>query len=78
MKIYGDRISGNCQKVQFTADYLGLGYEWVDVDIMKGESRTPEFLALNPAGQSPSSSLTTVARSPNPTPSCAFLRAQVR
>ena len=53
MKIYGDRISGNCQKVKFTADFLGLRYEWVDVDIMKGESRTPEFLALNPAGQVP-------------------------
>ena len=37
MKIYGDRTSGNCQKVHFTADYLGLPYEWVDVDIMKGE-----------------------------------------
>jgi len=53
MKIYGDRTSGNCQKVQFTAAYLGLGYEWVDVDIMEGESRTPQFLALNPAGQVP-------------------------
>jgi glutathione S-transferase len=53
MKIYGDRISGNCQKVQVTADFLGLGYEWVDVDIMKGESQTSEFLALNPAGQVP-------------------------
>ncbi len=53
MKIYGDRISGNCLKALYTADYLGLDYEWVDIDIMKGESRTPEYLAMNPAGQVP-------------------------
>ena len=53
MKVYGDPISGNCLKVQYTADYLGLDYEWVDTDIMKGESRTPDFLARNPAGQVP-------------------------
>lgn len=53
MKIYGDRNSGNCLKVQYTADYLGLDYEWVDVDIQKGESRTPAYLVLNPAGQVP-------------------------
>ena len=53
MKIYGDRISGNCLKVQYTADYLGLDYDWLDTDIMKGESRTAEYLARNPAGQVP-------------------------
>ena len=53
MKIYGDLISGNCLKVKWTADRLGLAYEWIDIDIMKGQSRTPEFLALNPAGQAP-------------------------
>ena len=53
MKVYGDRISGNCLKVQYTADYLGLDYDWVDTDIMAGESRTPEYLAMNPAGQVP-------------------------
>lgn len=53
MKIFGDLNSGNCQKVKATADYLGMAYDWVDVDIMKGQSRTPEFLAMNPAGQVP-------------------------
>ncbi len=53
MKIYGDRISGNCLKVKYVADHLGLPYEWIDIDILKGESRTPDFLALNPAGQVP-------------------------
>ena len=53
MKVYGDAISGNCQKVAFTADYLGIDYEWVDIDILAGDSRTAEFLALSPAGQVP-------------------------
>jgi glutathione S-transferase len=53
MRIYGDSISGNCLKVKWTADRLGLPYEWIETDILKGESRTPAFLALNPAGQVP-------------------------
>ncbi|MGD8417136.1 MAG: glutathione S-transferase family protein [Pseudomonadales bacterium] len=53
MKVYGDSISGNCLKVKYTADYLGLDYEWVATDIMAGETRTAEYLAMNPAGQVP-------------------------
>ena len=34
-------------------DALGRDYQWVAVDIMSGESRTPEFLLLNPFGQVP-------------------------
>ena len=32
---------------------LGLPYEWVETSVIKGETRTPEFLALNPVGQVP-------------------------
>lgn len=53
MRIYGDLGSGNCLKVKWTADYLGRPYTWVDVDIMKGESRTPAYLAKFPMGQVP-------------------------
>lgn len=53
MKIYGDLGSGNCLKVKWTADYLKLPYEWIDVDIMNGESRTHAFLQMNPIGQVP-------------------------
>jgi len=53
MKIYGDSISGNCLKVKWTADFVGLAYDWIETDIMVGASRTPEFLAMNPAGQVP-------------------------
>jgi len=53
MKIYGDLISGNCLKVKYTADYLKLGYQWVDVDINAGDAKSPEFLAKGPQGQVP-------------------------
>jgi glutathione S-transferase len=53
MKIYGDINSGNCLKVKYTADLLGLTYEWVAVDVTKGGSRTLEYLAKFPQGQVP-------------------------
>lgn len=53
MRIYGDSISGNCLKVKWTADLLGLDYSWLETGVLNGETRTPEFLAINPAGQLP-------------------------
>lgn len=53
MKIYGDLKSGNCLKVKWVCDRLSRRYTWVDVDTMKSESRTSEFLKLNGAGQVP-------------------------
>lgn len=51
--IYGDQVSGNCLKVKWVAEKLGIAYRWIQTDVMKAESRTPEFVALNPAGQVP-------------------------
>src|ERR1700754_2321303 len=53
MKIYGDTNSGNCLKVKWVSDYLSLPYRWIDIDTMKQQTRTPEFLKLNSAGQVP-------------------------
>lgn len=53
LTIYGDSISGNCLKVKWVADFLGLSYDWIETDILQGQSRTPEFLGMNPAGQVP-------------------------
>jgi glutathione S-transferase len=53
LKIYGDSISGNCLKVKWTAERLGLDYEWIEIDLLKGETQTPQFRAINPAGQVP-------------------------
>jgi len=53
LTLYGSSISGNCLKGKWTADYLRVDYEWVEIDILAGESRTPDFLALSPLGQVP-------------------------
>jgi glutathione S-transferase len=53
LQIYGDRVSGNCLKVKWTAQKLGIPYRWIQTDVMKAETRTPEFLSMNPAGQVP-------------------------
>jgi len=53
IKIFGDTNSGNCLKVKWVCDRLRLPYRWIDIDTMKGETRTPEFLKLNSAGQVP-------------------------
>ena len=51
--IYGDLRSGNCLKVKWTAEKLGVAYDWVHVDIMTGETRTERFRQMNPAAQVP-------------------------
>ena len=46
--------SGNCYKIRLTAALLGLPLERREYDIMKGETRTPEFLAtVNANGRIP-------------------------
>ena len=53
LTLYGDSISGNCMKPKWTADRLGLDYDWVEIDLMAGQTRTDEFLSVNPVGQVP-------------------------
>ena len=52
-KVYGDYKSGNCYKVKLMLTLLGIPYEWIDIDILKGDTQTPEFLAKNPNGKVP-------------------------
>jgi glutathione S-transferase len=51
--VHGTAASGNCHKVRMALDILGERYEWREIDVLKGESRTPEFLAMNPNGKVP-------------------------
>ncbi len=53
MKIYGDSKSGNCYKIKLLAALLNTKHQWVEMDIMKGETRTPDFLSKNPVGKIP-------------------------
>lgn len=52
-KVYGDYRSGNCYKIKLMLELLGLPYEWVAVDILKGETQSEAFLAKNPNGKIP-------------------------
>ena len=53
LKIYGSSDSGNCLKVRWTAERVGRPFDWIEINSFAGETRTPAFLALNPAGQVP-------------------------
>ena len=51
--VYGMKTSGNCYKVQLLLEQLGEPYRWIEVDSSTGETRTPDYLALNPNGKVP-------------------------
>lgn len=53
IKLYGHELSGNSYKVKLMLSLLGIDYEWIKVDLLKGEHQTAEFLKLNPFGQVP-------------------------
>ena len=51
--LYSMQRSGNCYKVRLALSQLGVAYRLSEVDILKGDSHTPEFLAMNPNGRVP-------------------------
>jgi glutathione S-transferase len=53
LRLYDFLESGNGYKVRLLLTQLKLPFEYVEKDILKGETRTPEFLALNPNGRIP-------------------------
>ena len=53
LRLYDNHLSGNGYKPRLLLAHLGTAYERVEVDILKGETRTPEFLDRNPNGRIP-------------------------
>jgi glutathione S-transferase len=53
LKLYDYLPSGNSYKVRLLLSQLAIPYERIDIDILKGETRTPAFLAKNPNGRIP-------------------------
>src|SRR3982074_2368427 len=53
LRLYDYLASGNGYKVRLVLRLLGMPFERVEVDIVKGESRTPEVLAKTPEGRIP-------------------------
>jgi glutathione S-transferase len=52
-KLYSMQRSGNSYKARLAMALLNIPYERIEVDILRGESRTPDFLRKNPSGQVP-------------------------
>ena len=53
LRLYDNKESRNGYKVVLLLNHLGMAFERVELDIFKGASRTPEYLAKNPAGKIP-------------------------
>jgi glutathione S-transferase len=53
MRLYDYLPSGNGYKVRLLLRQLRLPFELIEVDILAGASRTPEFLGKNPNGRIP-------------------------
>ncbi len=51
--VYGDSISGNCYKIQLLCAQLDIPHDWQEIDILAGDTRSPEFLAMNANGKIP-------------------------
>ena len=53
LKLYQFFSSGNCYKIRLLLTQLEILFESIELDILKGETRTPEFLSKNPNGRIP-------------------------
>ena len=53
LTLHGDHRSGNCYKIELALAQLGLDYRFVAIDVLCGQSRTPNFLAKNANGKIP-------------------------
>ncbi|MEH1930112.1 glutathione S-transferase family protein [Nostoc sp.] len=53
LRLYDFLPSGNGYKIRLLLTQLGIPFERVELNILKGETRTPEFLSKNPNGKIP-------------------------
>jgi len=51
--LYDYLDSGNGYKIRLLMHQLGLPYRWIELDILRGATRTPDFLRRNPNGRIP-------------------------
>jgi glutathione S-transferase len=53
LRLYDFLPSGNGYKIRLLLTQIGMPFERIEINILKGESRTPEFLSKNPNGKIP-------------------------
>ncbi|MGI9202372.1 MAG: glutathione S-transferase family protein [Woeseiaceae bacterium] len=51
--LYDTSVSGHSHRVRLFLALLGIEYQTIDVDMRKGEHKTPDYLKLSPLGQVP-------------------------
>ncbi len=51
--LYDFLPSGNCYKIRLLLNQLHIPYQRINVDILQQQSRTAEFLKINPNGKTP-------------------------
>lgn len=52
-KLYDFLPSGNCYKIRLLLNQLHIPYQRINIDILQQQSRTPDFLQINPNGKTP-------------------------
>jgi len=53
LRLYDSLVSGNGYKIRLLLHQLGVAFERIELDLGRGQTRTPEFLAKNPNGRIP-------------------------
>ena len=53
MKLYNANFSPNALRVRAVANELGIDLEIIDIDVMGGENKKADFIALNPNAKIP-------------------------
>lgn len=53
MKLYHHPLSGHSHRARLFLSLINLPHELVEVDLMSGAHKTPDFLKMNPFGQVP-------------------------
>ncbi|CCO50174.1 Glutathione transferase [Vibrio nigripulchritudo SOn1] len=53
LKLYWHPISGHAHRAHMLLSMLDLEFKLILIDLIAGEQKTPDFLALNPFGQIP-------------------------
>ena len=53
LNVYGDMRSGNCYKIKLLLSFLDIQHHWIHIDILEGQTQSPEFKAKNPNGKIP-------------------------
>lgn len=53
IKLYRNSLSGHCHRVELMLALLDIPYQGIELDMVNGAHKAPEYLAINPLGQVP-------------------------